>query len=369
MNTTLFQKPAAKATHFYERYKKYLPVISFFGGFLWDSLTLTRIDRMSDNLILFGYILLLGLVIIILNLLEHDKIRKPLLLKYSEWYPLAAQFFLGGLFSSYVVFYFQSAALSKSWLFMGLLVALLIGNEFLEKRLTNIYLQMTLYFLVTFSFFIFFVPVLTGWMNVYTFILGGFLSLLILAALMHFLYRTFNLIDFSRLRRISALVVGIYLLLNVFYFFNLIPPVPLALKSGGIYHHVHRDGERYVLKFEKPGWYYFWKSSDNPYHYAEGDTVFCFAAVFAPTYLNKKIYHEWQKYDNRRGKWLTTDHLGYQVVGGRAKGYRGYTEKVNVSPGKWRVEVKTREGQVLGRIGFKIAEASNSYRPLTTIFH
>ncbi|NTV84115.1 MAG: DUF2914 domain-containing protein, partial [Bacteroidales bacterium] len=158
---------------FYQQYHKYLPVVSFAGGFLWDSFTLTRIDRMSDNLILLGYIFLLGLTIILINVSENKLTSKQLVFKYQNWYPLLTQFFFGGLFSSYVVFYFQSAALTKNWLFLGGLIILLFANEFLEKRLKNIYLQLTLYFLVTFSFLIFFIPVLMKVMNTFIFLLSG----------------------------------------------------------------------------------------------------------------------------------------------------------------------------------------------------
>jgi len=70
---------------------------------------------------------------VITTLVEHNKIEKPFILKYQKWFPLALQFFLGGLFSAYVIFYFQSASFTKTSLFLGILVLLLTANEFLEK--------------------------------------------------------------------------------------------------------------------------------------------------------------------------------------------------------------------------------------------
>ncbi|MEJ2636936.1 MAG: DUF2914 domain-containing protein, partial [Calditrichia bacterium] len=318
-----------KTVKIYDRYRKFLPVVSFTGGFLWDSLTLTRIDRLSDNLILMAYIILLGLALILVNLHENGRLQSPFLLKYSEWYPLGVQFFLGGLFSSYVVFYFQSASLTKDWLFLAILIFLLLANEFFEKRLTNLYLQTILYSVVTFSFFIFFIPVVIGRIGVFVFLLSGLVALLFIAGLILLLNRTFKIITPVQRRNIIGLVAGLFLILNIFYFLNWIPPVPLALKSGGIYHHVVRSGNDYLLSFEKPAWYQFRKSSDNPFRYAEGDSVFCFAAVFAPTHLNTEIFHFWQHYDSRKQKWETTDRLGYAVTGGRKEGYRGFTFKRN----------------------------------------
>ena len=40
-------------------------------------------------------------------------------------------------------------------------------------------------------------------------------------------------------------------LLVGFYFLNWIPPVPLSLKFGGIYHEVKKTGDRFELSFER----------------------------------------------------------------------------------------------------------------------
>jgi len=45
------------------------------------------------------------------------------------------------------------------------------------------------------------------------------------------------------------------------------------------------------------------------------------------------------------------------VVGGRDNGYRGYTFKRHVQPGRWRVEVRTETGRLLGRIPFELVPA------------
>jgi len=362
-----FTSSRATIHQFYQTYSKYLPVAFFIGGFLWDSLTLTRIDRMLDNLILLGYLLFLGVSIILVNRAEKNLIRRPLILKYRDWYPLAIQFFLGGLFSSYVVFYFKSAAVGKNWLFLGILIILLFANEFLEKRLTNVTLQLTLYFLATFSFFNFFIPVVIKKLSVFTFIFSGIISLGIIGLFLRQFYHNGSIIGKRELLRISSMTLFLYLFLHLAYFKNWIPPVPLSLKFGGIYHQVSKAGEVYQLKFQKPSWYAIWKKSDDPFHYAAGDTVFCFAAVFAPVELKEKIYHIWQKSDPERREWQTTDRLPYEVVGGREGGYRGFTYKRHVVPGEWRVEVQTDDGMILGRINFDIVERNESEKKFKTI--
>ncbi len=343
----------------------YIPLISFTGGFIWDSFTLTRIDRMSDNMILLGYLFLLGSSILILNLVEHNLIRNSLILRFRKFYPLGIQFFLGGLFSSYVVFYFQSASVTKTWLFLGILFCLLISNEFLEKRLTNIYLQFSLYFLVIYSFMIFFLPVLLEKMNWLIFILSGLVTLAVMTGYLYLFIRKWVLLKKRQYRRIGGIVLTLYVTINVFYFLNWIPPVPLSLKFGGIFHHVERIEGDFILTYEEPPWYNFWKKSENPYYHTGSDPVYCFTAVFAPVNLQKKIFHVWQLRSAGREKWLITDRLGFELTGGRKEGFRGYTFKKNVQPGDWRVDVRTDEDQILGRINFKIIAADSLSRPFT----
>ncbi len=347
-----------KAEALYRRYEKFLPVVSFMGGFLWDSLTLNRIDRWSDNLILLAYLLLAGGFMVLVNFISHRRITHPWILKYREWYPLAIQFFLGGLFSSYVVFYFQSASFTKTFLFVLILIWLLVLNEFLEQRLTNLFWQVGLYFFSAFSFFIFFVPVVVKRMNWLTFFLSGFLGVALAGSLLS-LFRRSKLLNNAVHRKAQHMIIALFLLLNVFYLLNWIPPVPLSLKKGGIYHHVHREGDRFVLRYQRPAWYQFWKRDSDPFRYQPGDTVFCFASVFAPTRLKKKIFHHWQYFDPRSDQWQTTDRLGYRLTGGRDGGYRGYTYKTHLRPGKWRVDVETGEGWLLGRIRFRIVFADS----------
>lgn len=354
---------------FYNKHQKFLPVAFFFSGFGWDSLTLTRIDRMLDNLILFIYLLLAGGCILLIQFLENDVIHNKRILKYREWYPLALQFFLGGLFSGYVVFYFQSAAMTKSWIFFVMLLALLVANEFLEKRMNNLYLAAALYFITSFSFFIFFIPVISKTMNVFTFLLGAFLGLLLTLGCLFIIYKKLESFSQKKLVKVCLPVAFLFVFLIFFYFKNWIPPVPLSLKSGNIYHYVEKRQEKYVLKIEKPGLFHFWKKSDETFNYAEGDTVFCYTSIFAPTKLTKKCFHHWQKFSPEKREWVTTDRLGYEISGGRRGGYRGYTFKKNVSPGKWRVDVETEEEMLLGRISFKVKTAEKTEREYKTIFH
>ncbi len=95
------------------------------------------------------------------------------------------------------------------------------------------------------------------------FLLAGLISLGILLYIIY-LFNRFKIIETTiEAKHYYSLIIGIYLLLNIFYFLNWIPPVPLSMKYAGIYHTVHRDGEFYILKHEKPKWYQIFKTDDS----------------------------------------------------------------------------------------------------------
>jgi len=131
--------------------------------------------------------------------------------------------------------------------------------------------------------------------------------------------------------------VAVVAVLVVFYFLNWIPPVPLSLKLGGIYHQVEKADGLYHLTFEKPAWYQVMKRSDHSFH-GEGP-AYCFTAVFAPVDLKTTIYHRWQYRMatpgqlSGKGEFSTADRIPIRISGGREGGYRGYTIKQHVPPG------------------------------------
>lgn len=349
---------------FYGRHQRLFPPLFFFGGVVWDLLTLDRIDSWADNLILLAYLIILGGLIIVATIFEYEGVIPEKLARFRSWLPHTIQFFLGALFSAYVIFYFQSTTLAETALFFGLLVVLLVANEFIHQRLFNLYLIFALYFLACFSFFIFFVPVVTKQMSYQMFVLGGLLSMGVVGSMLIYL-KTRNV--FARLRQfVFALgLIGVFFgLLNLFYLQHWIPPVPLAMRHGGIFHYAENKGEVFDLRFEQPAWYEFWIDSNKQFHYTQGDTVFAFAAIFAPTELKKTIYHHWQVFDEQQQAWLSTDRIGYEVVGGRFNGYRGFTRKQRVRPGTWRVDVETDTGRIIGRIPFEIVPTN---QPVTNL--
>lgn len=348
---------------FLHRHDHAVPPTLFLGGVTWDILTLQRIDALLDNLILGGYLGLLGGAIVLAILARNDRSLPRPLQKLSRWAPSAVQFLSGGLFSAYVIYYTRSASLTTASLFLLVLVALLVANEVIWSRVWSSYLLLGIYFLAVFCYCTFFLPTVLGTMGFGVFLTSGLLSAGLVVGLILYL-DTHEVFETSRAFAGAIGVVMALLGIVVFFYVNhWIPPVPLAMKEGGVYHDAHREGDAFVLQYETPAWYRPWKNDDDPVHYAAGDTVHCFTAVFAPTALQTKIYHHWQYYDAETDTWVDTDRIGYRVVGGRRNGYRGVTFKRHVHPGEWRVTVETVDRRPIARIRFDVVAADSTYDP------
>lgn len=354
------------------KHKEYAPVLFFVGGFVWDSLTLGRIDGWYSNTILCAYLILLTVSLYIFNLAEDGHWENTLLKPYQKYAPYAIQFFLGGLCSAYVIFFFQSVSLTKTIVFFGILVLLLFSNELLKNRISNKYLQFGSYFFVNFTFFTFFLPILFGFMNTFLFIISGLISLATTLFLIQFICSRSPSTrkDIDR-KRLFPLILGIYLFINVCYYFNMIPPVPLSLQNGMVAYEVKKENDTFLVTYEQTSFLTFWKTFDKTFNYNNSDTVFVYTSIFAPSDLQKSVLHKWQWYSPETESWNITDNISYEVTGGREGGYRGFTFKENIWPGQWKVAVTTDNGLVLGVIQFNIISDSTLAEPhLTTkAFH
>lgn len=357
-----FKTVVKKCRDFYGKHEKYSAAAVFALGFIWDALTLRRIDNIWDNLILLGYLIVIGAVIVLNLRFEcgaaiHDRLRRA-----APRFPLAMQFCFGGLFSSYVVFYFKSASFTRTAFFFLLLVGLLIANEFLENRLQNRTLLSAFYCFCFFSFLAFFLPVVLRDIRPCIFVLAG-----VVAMAISFLVFAFGLGGKwkSAARQTAVPIAVVFLFLNTLYFANLIPPVPLALKTGRPYHHVEKTPAGYKVKYVPPSIFYFWRSWDNPFYWTPGESVYCFTSIFAPGGVRVSLLHVWSR--KTEAGWTITDRIPFSIEGGRDGGYRWYSRKTAVVPGRWRVQVQTQTGQILGEAAFTIKRSDEPHELLESL--
>ena len=355
MNRTLERFNRSKFRKFLNDHKKYAPVFFFIGGFIFDTLTLGRIDRLYDTVILCVHMTSLTIVIYLYNLVDDGKWKNTWLERYQDLLPLAIQFFFGGLSSAYVIYYFRSVSASKTASFFILLLMLLFANEFLKKRIANKYLQFSVYFFISFTFFTFIIPVFIKDMNTYIFIISGLISLSITVVFITFIYRVSPSTRYEIMYgKLLVLILSIYAVINSFYFLNLIPPVPLAMAEGVVAHSLVKKDNKYIVTYEAAEWYKFWRKHSVTYIHKPNEKVFAFTSIFAPTDLKKSILHRWKLYNETTKNWDIVDDIGYDINGGRDNGFRGYTYKSNVKEGLWKIEVITEEELVLGVIDFEI---------------
>jgi hypothetical protein len=355
--------------------KPFMPAVFFLCGVSYDTVTLTRIDRLLDNLVLLLYLALLGALIVLTGRfgIESPPERKQFLSgsPFTRWvwesrpyFPMVSQFLLGGLFSAYAIFYSQSATFTGTAIFFALLIVLLVANEFLRDRLSNLRILVGLYAVVCFAFFTFFLPVVTGFMNVTIFLMGTILSLAVTLYLVRLVYRNRPDQSARETFNVAAPAMALITVLVGFYFLNWIPPVPLSLKFGGIYHEVKRAGEQFELSFERQ-WYQLWKRSDTTF--PADEPIYCFTAVFAPVDLNTTIYHHWYYSPNNSRPFTHADKIPLKISGGREGGYRAYSFKQGLDPGDWRVDVETDDGRIIGRVAVTVLSRTEEPPRLATV--
>ncbi len=334
------------------RRERHILSLALVLGFILDIYTFNRVDLLFDNLIIVFYLIISALGIFIINL--KPKYSDGLYSKINNISPIAVQFALGGLFSGFFVIYSRSSSISASWPFLIIILVLLIGNEFFREKYQKFYFQVAIWYTSLYLYLIFLLPVILNKISKEIFVLSGLTSLIIVISFIWVIIKfTSPKID-SEKNTLTILVVSILLIINLFYFLNIIPPIPLSLKDAGVYHSLELDNNNnfIMLGEEKTLWEKI--SFSQKIELIVGEKLYFFSTVFAPTDLKTDIVHQWQYYDNDAEKWTDSSKIAFSIIGGRENGYRGYSYKENLFPGGWRVIVKIPQGQVVGKVNFEI---------------
>jgi hypothetical protein len=340
---------------FFHTHESLFTSLTLVGGFIFDYLTLQRVDYLFDNVLIIGYLLVSGASILIKNIYETGKFHNKFTNSVYEFLPFTLQFAFGGLFSAFTIFYSKSASFLSTGIFVLILFILMIGNEFFKKRYQKLVFQIGIYFVAIFSFSIYFLPVLIKKMGVIVFLGSGLLSLALIGIFI-FLISRFAPTRYIESRKFIYLTVfGLWALLNILYFTNIIPPIPLSLKTGEVYHLIEKQtGGGYLVTGEAKSKWYENLTLPRKIYLTPGKGAYVFSSVFAPTDLNIRIVHDWQYYDEQDKKWISANRIAFPIRGGRNEGYRGFSKKESIFPGKWRVDIETERGQVIGRVRFDI---------------
>ena len=266
---------------FLRKHKKYAPILFFIGGFIFDTFTLGRIDRTYDLVVLCLHMSSLTLILYAFNVADDGRWKNTVLERFEEFFPLAIQFFFGGLSSAYVIYFSRSVSLSKTATFFIILIVLLFANEFLKKRIANKYLQFSVYFFISFTFFTFMLPVFIKDIGTLIFIISGLISLGSTLLLIVIIYMASPATRTEiHLPKLIGIIGAIYAFINMLYFLNLIPPVPLALDDGMVAHKISIENYNYVVSYEKDDSYLFWRDYNLKFHHTAGENVYVFLIDF-----------------------------------------------------------------------------------------
>lgn len=347
-----------KTKDFVLQYEERLATMSFVIGFVLDIFTLGRVDRFFDNLVLISYFLLAMLGIIVINFYWGGKIKYVFFERIVLWLPFIIQFAFGGLLSGLVVFYGKSASWVFSWPFMLLLLVVFVGNERFRSRYTRLAFQITFLYFILFLLLIFYVPMIVGKMGSVVFLSSGILSLLIMVLFLKIIEKGRPLQVRQLFLNISSGIGAVFIGINILYFTNIIPPLPLSLTEIGVYKSVVGSGGEY--QFEKVTELNCRFCLRQKIYTTPDLSLFAYSAIFAPTRLSTGVMHEWSKYSETKDRWQVQARVPYAIHGGREDGFRGFTQKSAVGPGLWRVKVKTQSGQVLGSVTFEVMSRPNS---------
>lgn len=332
----------------WHHYERHIGVGALLFGFVFDSLTLTRPDQLIDNGILLSYLLLIGGIIFLLSLRGESSTSSLTL-----FLPVALQFSFGNLTSGLLVLYARSGTLAGSLIFFCVLGGLLLSNEFLRNRYTQLRFNIAIYYLLLLLYLVLSLPIVLHAVGLWVFLLSGIASLLVISGFLFLLFLTARDKVVNHLRGMGVSVAVLFVVFNVLYFLNVIPPVPLALREVGIYHSIlpRREGG-YLGVYERRHWYELFRSTSNTYTLTSDRTAFCFSSVFAPSGIETPVFHRWEFFDTEKNKWETRSRVSFSIAGGREEGYRGFSQKHFLEAGRWRCSVETGAGALIGRFSF-----------------
>ncbi|MDO8593306.1 MAG: DUF2914 domain-containing protein [bacterium] len=340
-----------------KKYERHLSALAMVAGFIADNLFFTRVDLWQTQLLFASYAAACFIAIPLLHFIESraSRIRAP----FPRWrliLPLITQFALGGFWSAFIIFYGRSADLGASWPFLLFVLLIFLGSEYFHQYHSRLVFTSVLFFFALYSCAIFIVPVYTGTLGTLTFLWSGLIAVCLFALftiLLRILARERFLSDVWRIR-VGALLVLV--VMNVFYFTNVLPPLPLSAEAAGIYHAVWRVPGAYLATSETgQSWQVRYLGFAPTLQVSAGESLSAYSSVFAPTVLTTTIVHRWQWYDPARKAWITRSTIAYPITGGRDGGYRGYSAVPILDTGKWRVSIETLDGRRIARLPFTVA--------------
>ncbi len=354
---SIFKTKYQKVKEQYHKYERYLIPTFLFVGFVIDYITFTHIQITTALLMLSVHFTLAGASIVFIHFYDAGRITHKL--KFVRLYtPLLIQFTFGALLGATFIFYWFSASLSVSWPFILLILVLIVSNEIYKQYLAKPVVQVGVYVFIIFSYISIVFPYLFTNVSAGLFVIASLVSLCFMQCYIWLVAQSKGEIAGYK-KRLQKGALGLVIVMNALYFAHIIPPIPLSLRDSGVYHVVRRAGNQYIAQAE-PETFFQKLTPGYTVHLTPNQGVYVYTAIFAPAEVGTAIIHQWQQYNESENSWIDRDRLSYSLTGGRTDGYRGYSYKHNIDPGKWRVSVETESGNVVGRVSFTIEQVHDA---------
>jgi Protein of unknown function (DUF2914) len=346
----------ARLKAFRQRHAREESIVFFIGGFAFDAVMVGRIDETPVLIQQGAYLVVTGLLLAAMLYLERTGWQPP------EWFrkpwkgaePLL-HFLLGTLLNAYILFYVKSGSGLTAVIFLVLISLLLLINELPRFHQLGPVVVVGLYSFALTSYLAYLLPVLLGHLSPWMFFAASALSFLPMLLLARAMGRGGGAEERrSAVRHVLFPAVGVQAVLVVLFVFHLVPPVPLSVRSLGVYHLVEREGSEFKLsRLPRPRWSEPWRKDEPAFLGRAGDRVFVFTRIFAPHNFRDQVRVRWARRD-AKGRWEQSDAIPLRIVGGREEGFGGYAYKQNWSPGDWKVAIETEDGREIGRTRFEI---------------
>lgn len=334
--------------------KQHATTIIFLAGFITDSFLLPDVDNPATKYIGLFYLLILSFIILFREWVVSRNTASKLEQRTFSFLTFGVSFFSGSALSFVFVYAMRSAAFAVSWPLFIILVICMIANEFISTHHYRFTLDVAVLFIATVFYSIFNVPVLFNQVNDVIFLVAIASAIAYGLLYITILKRTSETAEYEQARG-YALAIGIPMFVGMLYFLNIIPAVPLSLTQSGVYHGIVRTESGDYLAQKEADNRFFAGIRRPVYHLTDDDSgVYFFSSIGAPAKFSAPITHVWEYYDEKKGDWITTTSISFNLSGGRDGGYRAYSKKENVQEGMWRITVKVDENRIVGRMRFYI---------------
>ena len=332
-----------------QHYKHRLATLALIFGFFVDIITFRSLDLNYSLMLLSVHLFIVAFTILVLSMPFEDK-DGSFFTGVRSWLPVLQHYSMGNLLSAFLILYSASGSLVASWPFLVLVVIAVVGNETLKLEKYRLPFQTSLFFLNLALFSALLTPIVLTSISIPTFLVSLILAIFVFALFRRVLWLLARAAFSEHKWRINRGAFTVLTLIVVLYFSNLMPPIPLTLKTVDFYYSVQRVGDEYVARDKQISFFErFFNVSGKTLELEAGESAYVYTAVFAPARLDTRVVHKWQYFDEKEESWTTKNSVDFPISGGRRAGYRGYSLTQAPTEGRWRISVETARGQIIGR--------------------